>query len=255
MFMLGGSTLTLVLGLTVVAWDVGLAEASQSARSISAPVVVELFTSQGCDTCLSISELTDRIAARPDVILLSFHVEYWDYIGWKDSLAIPAATERQRAYSRTLHTRLLYTPQIVVDGTVSVGIRTQAEIDAAIDVMAKHTGKLALRLLRHDDGRVSVLIPAGDSQTPATVWLAFFEREIDTAITAGDNAGRTMRSVNVVRRLIPAGRWVGEALEIPLGADGDEGNGYDGCAVIVQTEPMGPVLGAAAIQLGSMPGR
>lgn len=254
MAMLGGVKLGLALGLVAIAADVGLAEAQQSDPFVSPPVVVELFTSQGCDTCLAVSELADQIAGRSDVIMLSFHVDYWDYIGWKDSLAIPASATRQRAYSRSLRTRFLYTPQIVVDGLIDAGTHTQAEITAAIDAVAKRTEKLALKLVRRKDGGLSIAIPASVRKTPATVWLAFFEREVETTITAGDNAGRTMRSINVVRRLLPLGTWKGEALEILLGAGGDATNGYDGCAVFVQTEPIGPILGAAAIQLDGMVG-
>ncbi len=252
--MLNRVRLVVAFGLTAIAADLGPAEAQQSQLPFAAPVVVELFTSQGCDTCVSVGELAKQLAGRPDVIMLSFHVGYWDYIGWKDSLAIPAATERQRAYSRSLRTRLLYTPQIVVDGVIDAGTHTQAEIAVAIDAVAKRTEKLALTLVRRRDGALSVAIPAGVHETPATVWLAFFDREVETTITAGDNAGRTMRSINVVRRLLPLGTWTGEALEIPLGADADDASDYDGCAVIVQTAPMGPILGAAAIQLGRMAG-
>lgn len=252
--MLNAVKSVVAFSLAAIVADPGSAEAQQSEQPFASPVVVELFTSQGCDTCLSVGDLAKRIAERPDVIMLSYHVDYWDYIGWKDLLAIPAATERQRAYSRSLHTRLLYTPQIVVNGILDAGTHTEAGIIAAIEAVARRSEKLALTLVRRRDGALSVAIPAGVPQTPATVWLAFFDREVETAIAAGDNAGRTMRSVNVVRMLLPLGTWTGEALEIPLGADGDQASSYDGCAVIVQAAPIGPILGAAAIQLDRMAG-
>ncbi len=240
------------LGLAAIAADVGAAVAQRSEPSATTPVVVELFTSQGCDSCLPISEWADQFARRPDVIMLSFHVDYWDYIGWKDSLAIPAAATRQRAYIRSLHNRLLYTPQIVVDGVTNVETLAQSDVGAAIDAMSKRTDKLALDLVRRTDGALSIAIPAGAYKAPATVWMALFEREVETVITAGDNAGRTMRSINVVRRLLPLGKWEGEALEIPVGVGDDEPIGYDGCAVFVQVDPIGPILGAAAFQLDGM---
>jgi len=226
--------------------------AGGAAAGEPAPVVVELFTSQGCNSCPPADRLLGELARRPDVLALSFNVDYWDYIGWKDPFASRAHTERQRAYGRALGRRVVYTPQMVIDGADEAVGSARAEVEARIAAAAARGGKLTLRFARDDSGRNSVLIPARTpdippSAVPATVWLVLYDREHVTEVKRGENAGATLANHNVVRELRQLGQWTGAATELPL--DIAPGAAGDGCAVIVQAGQTGPVLGAAAMAL------
>jgi len=218
-----------------------------------APVVVELFTSQGCSSCPPADRLLGELARRPDVLALSFAVDYWDYIGWKDPFASPAHTERQRAYGRTLGRRVVYTPQMVVDGADEAVGSARANVEARIAAAAARGGKLILRFAQDESGRNRILIPARtphipSAAIPATVWLVLYDREHVTAVKRGENAGATLVNHNVVRELRRLGQWTGAATELPF--DIAPGAAGDGCAVIVQAGLTGPILGAAAMPLG-----
>ncbi len=227
--------------------------AGGAAADESAPVVVELFTSQGCSSCPPADRLLGELARRPDVLALSFAVDYWDYIGWKDPFASPAHTERQRAYGRALGRRVVYTPQMVIDGADEAVGSARAEVDARIAAAAARGGKLALRFLRDSTGRQRVAIPAAAPNTPAaafpaTVWLVLYDREHVTKVKRGENAGATLVNHNVVRELRRLGAWTGAATEMAFDIAPDAAG--DACAVIVQAGLTGPILGAAAMALG-----
>jgi len=214
------------------------------------PVLVELFTSQGCSSCPPADALLGELAKRPDVVALAFHVDYWDYIGWKDPYALPAFTARQRAYSDALGLHMVYTPQMVVDGHADVPGSHELELEAAI-ADARERPKVALSIARDPSGAYSVSIPdapAGLAGTVASVWIARFDRQEQTAVKRGENAGSTLTDYNVVREFRQLGVWSGTAVELPLGIDPVAMKG-SGCAVILQADPAGPVLGAAALPM------
>ncbi|MFQ5984801.1 MAG: DUF1223 domain-containing protein, partial [Alphaproteobacteria bacterium] len=211
------------------------------------PTVVELFTSQGCGACPSADRLLGELAARDDVIALSFHVDYWDYMGWKDRFASEQATRRQRAYARVLGVPMVYTPQMVVDGVIQEKGTNRAAVVTAIQEAARADRldvDIDLMWTGHD--RLSVVIPEGRFDGTATVWFVRYDIERTTRVTAGENAGRNLRHVNVVREVFPIATWSGEAVRINLSANelrlGEEDG--SGCAIILQPEGLGPVLGA-----------
>ncbi len=228
------------------------AVAQQGAEPAAAsPVVVELFTSQGCSSCPPADALLDELAGRPGVVALSLHVDYWDYIGWKDPYASPMNTARQQRYAEALNLRYVYTPQIVVDGRANVVGSHRAEVLEAIAAAAKRDRPIDITFGTSNGG--TVIIPEGHAPDEgATVWLAIYDREHVTEIKRGENAGRELRNANVVRSFERLGTWTGARLEIPLDLSGARARGRDGCAVIVQRGRAGPVLAAAAMSLATL---
>ncbi len=214
-------------------------------------VVVELFTSQGCNSCPPADALLDELAGRPDIVALSLHVDYWDYIGWKDPYASPQYTARQQRYGEALNLRYVYTPQIVVDGRINVVGSRRAEVLRAIETAAKRDRPIDITFGTGNGGMV--IIPEGHAPDEgATVWLAVYDRAHVTAIKRGENAGRKLRNANVVRSFERLGTWTGARLEIPLDLADARARGRDGCAVIVQQGRAGPVLAAAAMNLDEL---
>lgn len=224
------------------------AAAQQAAVS---PVVVELFTSQGCSSCPPADDLLTELAGRPDIVALSLHVDYWDYIGWKDPYASPQYTARQQRYTESLNLRYVYTPQIVVDGRTNVVGSQRAEVLAAIETAAQRDRPIAITFVTSNGG--TVIIPQGHAPDEgATVWLAVYDREHVTEVKRGENAGHKLRNANVVRSFERLGTWTGARLEIPLDLSAARARGRDGCAVIVQRGRAGPVLAAATMSLDAL---
>ena len=214
-------------------------------------VVVELFTSQGCSSCPPADDLLDELAGRPGVVALSLHVDYWDYIGWKDPYASPQYTARQQHYAEALNLRYVYTPQIVVDGRANVVGSHRAQVLEAIEAAAQRDRPITITFGTRSGG--TVIIPEGHAPDEgATVWLAVYDREHVTEIKRGENTGHKLRNANVVRRFERLGTWTGARLEIPLDLSGARARGRDGCAVIVQRGRAGPILAAAAMSLNAL---
>jgi len=210
------------------------------------PVVVELFTSQGCNSCPPADAFLGELAARPDVLALGLHVDYWDYIGWKDPFAQRAHTERQRSYSRVLHQRYVYTPQMVIDGMLQGVGSDQATINRLID-KARKVGASGPTLAVNGSGPKRVVhVGAGKAAGPATVWLVFFDSKRETKVKAGENSGQRLANYNVVRTMTAVGTWTGSAIDIPVDLDAIDAD-CDGAAVIVQSDETGPILAAARI--------
>lgn len=217
---------------------------------VDQPAVVELFTSQGCSTCPTADRLVGDLSERADVIALSLHVNYWDYIGWTDPFGSARHTERQQAYVRRLNARYVYTPQIVVDGREQmVGTHTEEVKDAI--VRARERGKPLTPRFTVSPGEpgMDVVIPAARTGGTATVWLAFYNEKLTTAVPRGENAGRTLATYNVVRELRPLATYTGERLTLHLDTDAAMAEGWGGCAILVQRGTTGPILGAVAMPL------
>jgi hypothetical protein len=208
--------------------------------------IIELFTSQGCSSCVSADSYFSELAKRDDVVALSLHVDYWDYLGWKDTLGDPAHTQRQRDYAAVRGSPRVYTPQIVLNGRADFVGSDRSAINDAI-------GKSALPVpvtMRHGDGTVEIEVAARPIRTmwPATIRLVLMTSEAEVPIGRGENAGSTIDYYNVVRAMRPIGMWDGEAVKITLPEKELMVDGVDACAVIVQEDqPKGPgqILGAA----------
>ena len=218
--------------------EVGLPEAGR-------PVVVELYTSQGCNTCPPADQLAGELSVLPGILPLSFHVDYWDYIGWRDPFALPGNAKRQKEYARALGSRFVYTPQMVIDGHIDAAGHRQRAVFGAID---KASQDLPVVDLSIDPGSGLVRIGVGEAPLEgASVWLVVFDKKHTTDISRGENAGRTLSYFNVVRGFYAIGHWRGEAMEISLDLARAQDN--DACAVILQAGTNGRILGAATMPL------
>ncbi|MEE8516579.1 MAG: DUF1223 domain-containing protein [Alphaproteobacteria bacterium] len=251
-FVLGfglGLLLALGVGFAVVAAGPARAEVPSDPNL----VVVELFTSQGCSSCPPADAFLGELAKRSDVLALSLHVDYWNYIGWPDPFSSPAMTARQRAYSQSLGHRYVYTPQMVIDGKFQeVGSRT-AKVERAIAGAKRQApSKLRIKVVSKGAGKAVVRIPASKSSATATVWLVGFDNLHTTPITSGENSGRTISYHNVVRAIRPIGSWGGNATEISFDITHQGDAEFDNCAIIVQRGRAGPILGAVALPMSSL---
>jgi hypothetical protein len=209
-----------------------------------APVVVELFTSQGCNSCPPADALLGDLARRADVLPLSFHVTYWDRLGWPDTFGLEASTERQRAYARSLGLSGIYTPQMVIGGRLDVVGSSSPRVLRAIDLLERQGDPGPDAMI--EDGKVQ--IGKGD-QGPATIWLIAFDDAHDVAIARGENGGRTLRYHNVVREIERLGSWNGDAVTLALPVERLAGEGRDGLAILLQREADGAILAAARLRL------
>jgi hypothetical protein len=237
-----------LFGPTSVVFKRAVAEIAVSSDSPGAPVVVELFTSQGCSSCPPADELLGELAQRPGVIALAMHIDYWDYIGWKDPFASPKLTARQRDYVRNLGLRYVYTPQMIIDGRADVVGLHRNKVLKTIEKAARTRKGLEVGFSRADGGKI--IISAGHAPDDgAAVWLAVFDSRHETEVPRGENAGRKLLGYNVVRSMTRIGTWRGEAMEIPFDMAAAAAGGRDGCAVIVQQGRAGTVLGAAQMPL------
>lgn len=228
------------------------ADALTSAALAAAPkAVVELYTSQGCSSCPAADALLARLAERNDVIAVSLSVDYWDYLGWKDTLAQAKFSERQKAYAKVLGDGMLYTPQVVVNGATHVNGSDERKIFAAIEKTNKTiaASRVPVRL-SVAGGKLVVDIgaaPQGGTPKEATVWLAVMSPSVEVPITRGENKGKTITYSNVVRDLMPIGMWNGKAMTVQLQRHSVVHAGAERCAVLVQQGRAGPIVGAALI--------
>ncbi|HAC59213.1 DUF1223 domain-containing protein [Parvibaculum sp.] len=223
-----------------------MALAPLAARAGEGPVVVELFTSQGCSSCPPADAYLRDLAKRTDVIALSYNVDYWDYLGWKDTLASLAHTERQRAYARTLGLSGVYTPQIVVNGIAEgVGSRRH-EIEPALE-SAKPL-PVSISFTGEGDALSLSVGPGETPERPATLWLVRYTKEERVEISRGENRGRTVAYAHAVRELTPIGMWKGQAMELTLPKSDLLTRGFEGCAALLQAGDGGPILGAARME-------
>ncbi len=230
----------------VAAWAAWAAAAAAAAAAERPPVVVELFTSQGCSSCPPADAFLGELARRRGVIALSFHVTYWDKLGWKDPLASPEATRRQRAYGRALGLAYVYTPQMVVGGRAHETGSRRGRVERRIARARSGAGAtLAVTVKPTGGGGLAATIPAADFEGKAAVWMVLFDREHTTDIRRGENGGRRLSYHNVAREIRRVGTWDGAALTIPLAVDKARREGRAGCVVIVQRDTAGPILGAA----------
>jgi hypothetical protein len=215
-----------------------------AAREMSSgPWAIELFSSQGCSSCPPADRLLGVLARRPDIVALSFHVDYWDYIGWKDRFATRATTERQRVYARVLKQRYVYTPEIVVDGTAHDPGINQTSIDALLAKAARRSPKRATPQLDCPPGGALTirLAPFKLPNGPADIVLAVYDRRHSTPVHAGENDGRTIENFNVVRQFEQISRWDGSDAHWEVSADRFKPD--QGLAVLVQCADQGPILG------------
>jgi hypothetical protein len=212
------------------------------ANATDRPVVVELFTSQGCSSCPPANAYLNELAkGRRDVLALAFHVTYWDRLGWKDPFSLATATDRQAVYGRRFGDGS-YTPEIVVDGAASAVGSDREQVGSAIE-NARRGGQTAAAVKMTKSGeQVSIEVGAGSGQ--GKIFLIGFDHEHVTAIHRGENSGRTLTEANVVRSFRNVGQWSGAALRLnerfPEGQD---------AAVVIEAAD-GRIIGASRLGAG-----
>jgi len=210
------------------------------------PIIIELFTSQGCSSCPPADDLLDQLTQMDGIVGLSFHVNYWDYIGWKDPFALPGNTVRQRGYSRAFNKSYVYTPQMVIHGmTEATGSDGQS---VRVGLQRAQLGPdVKMKLESVADGSLKVRIAGSPHPAEASVWLALFDLLHETKVRRGENRGRKVRNVNVVREFRKIGKWTGERLTLTIPASDVKKHTGKGCAVFLQNDHKGPIMGAATI--------
>lgn len=213
-----------------------------AAAAGGAPVVVELFTSQGCSSCPAADRILADLTERDDVIALALHVDYWDYIGWKDEFASPANTKRQRAYARAGDRRMVYTPQMIFNGGAHVEGANGMKISRAIDASRSGNAPEVQISRRGDSLRVRVA-PARLDQ-PVTVQLVRFDPRRTVEILRGENRGKKLTYTNVVTEWRPLTKWDGRR---PLDISTDV-KGREGIAVLLQYPGPGGIVSAAQLR-------
>ncbi|WP_294608150.1 DUF1223 domain-containing protein [Roseovarius sp.] len=222
---------TLILGLPMVAQAQGR------------PVVVELFTSQGCSSCPPADAFMEQLAARSDVIALSLHVDYWDYIGWVDAFAKPEHTARQRGYAKAGARKMVYTPQMIIDGKDHVVGNRPRDITELIEKHRAGPDDIALTVTR--DGTVlRISAKAGKPhEMPLLVQLLRYRPEATVAIERGENAGKTLHYSNIVTEMTRLAVWdSAEPLNIDTTITGDQP-----LVVLLQYPDFGAIEAAAEL--------
>jgi hypothetical protein len=227
--------------LAVVLVLLSLAPAAALARQ---SVLVELFTAQGCGTCTRANASVARLIDRPGVVALTWSVDYWDYLGWKDTFAQPAFTERQRAYDTRFGLRDVSTPQIIVGGVVQGSGDKTDTVDELIK-RARRQSSAAPRIASGPSGRIAV----GSGRHPRAggeVWLVRYNpAEQVTEVKAGDNRGASVTERNVVRQLVRLGSWSGLSKTFKTPPTSEDGLIT---VVVVQENNGGPVIAVATTQ-------
>ncbi|HEX9448087.1 MAG TPA: DUF1223 domain-containing protein [Dongiaceae bacterium] len=218
------------------------------------PVVLELFTAEGCASCLPAEANVGQWAVRRSVLVLAYHVDYWDYIGWRDSKADPAFVQRQLGYVTAFGGNMVYTPQLVVAGSAESLGTDHDRLATALADSAPVARMSPLRLVRDQEGRVLLDLPTASLAKPATLWLMTYRRQTETDILAGENAGKHLAAVNVVRSIQKLGQWSGLAgqLALPLNLQAGGAIPADAAAVIANQGDYGPIIGATAVAFDSL---
>lgn len=214
--------------------------------------VVELFTSQGCSSCPPADKILGELAKDPSVIALSLPIDYWDYLGWKDTLADSRFSARQKAYSRMRGDREVYTPQIVVNGSVHVIGSDRAGIESAIDTTSKADGVMSVPVTMTQAGNeINVSVAAsgeGSAAVHGEVWICSISKAVPISIRRGENGGREVTYHNVVRNLLKVGDWNGSSGNWTVPLEDISREGVDAAVVYVQDgnrDKPGAMLGAA----------
>jgi len=216
-----------------------------AANAQSRPAVLELFTSEGCSSCPAAEAYVGELSQRRDVLVLTFHVDYWDDLGWRDRFGLPEAVQRQRGYAKTLRLSSVYTPQAVIDGQTDYVGSDRTAIGKALAVARKG----AVIAMSAHDGDVVVDLSASTMSAPACdIVLVSYLRTATSPIGRGENAGRTITEFNIVRSFQTLGRWDGQSKQYRSRLDSLPPDATD-VAVLVQSAGQAQIIGAAMLAL------
>ncbi len=221
------------------------------AASGETKTVLELFTSQGCSSCPPADKLLGELAKNERVVALSLPVDYWDYLGWRDTLALHAHSLRQKAYADARGDRQVYTPQVIINGVAqAIGSDHRAIMSAIATAEATRVPAISVTLKRNGD-KIDIVVGAGTGMR-APVFLLTVTSETPVAIGRGENRGKTVSYYNAVRTWRRLGEWNGAQMLASVPLSEMTGSGADGVVVIIQAgsvEEPGPIRGAAHLSL------
>ncbi len=241
----------IALALVAFGLPAGWAQADDShlRESFGSPLtLVELYTSQGCSSCPPVDAFLRDLSDRKDVLTLSFHVDYWNNEDWKDPFSRKSFSLKQQAYQRTLDTAYIYTPQMVVSGQYAVpGGQRDAVLEAIKETTNLSSGGTQLSLSGLENDHIAIAVSANPNTIRATIYAAVFNSQQITRVKGGENRGRILRKVNVVKRLIPISTYTGDGHKFTFALKDLDASPYDGVAVFLQTDNLGPVLAASAL--------
>ncbi len=218
----------------------GAASAPRAAEPLT---VVELFTSQGCSSCPPADAILAELAARDDVLALSQHIDYWDYLGWRDPFASEVASDRQRSYAHRFGLAYVYTPQMVIHGDSQLTGSDRRAVERAM-AAARTLPRVDITLRRRADETVEVVIGAGGNDEVADIWLVFYDRQRTTNIGGGENGGRRLTYAHVMRSFERIGEWSGAPVRLPVDMASMADRG-EACAILVQQPETGRIFAAA----------
>jgi hypothetical protein len=216
--------------------------------------VVELFTSQGCSSCPPADKLLGELARDPSLVAISVPIDYWDYLGWKDTLAAPRNTARQKAYAHVRGDGQVYTPQAVVNGSIHALGSDKAAIEYAI-AKTRRNGAMSLGpvTVAFAEGHINLSVPdVADAPASAEAWLCGLVKAAPIAIARGENKGRMVTYHNVARRWVKLGDWAGHAKSWSVPLQALAGDGIDEAVILLQSgtvEKPRTILGAALVAL------
>src|SRR5277367_1323084 len=240
------TALRLLPGLLLAALILAAAPAAEAGAK--RPVVVELFTSQGCSYCPPADSLLARLADRKDVIAMSLPVTYWDMLGWKDTLGSELNTRRQKAYAAAMGRGGVYTPQMIVDGTLDVVGSREQSVEAAIASREADMASIPIELrLTHAELHIAIGPGEAGPNPNATIWLFHILSRASVPIGSGENGGHTLSYRDVVRDVKAVGMWKGQSVSLDLPRAEMASGPYDAIAVVVQQNGYGRILGAAEV--------
>ncbi len=215
-----------------------------AAPQVEPVTVVELFSSQGCSSCLGAEQIFDDVRRRPGVLALAYHVDYWDYLGWKDTLASKDFSQRQYDYAKARGDMDVYTPQLIVNGAKPVVASQRSEVEAVLQ--QSRVSAWPVNVAMADTPKEIVIeLGAGSPGSDATLWVMPIRERAQVTIEKGEMAGKELIYTNIVRRLVPAGMWNGSASRVALPKDGLLPEDCTACVAVLQQGKAGPVLGCA----------
>jgi hypothetical protein len=244
---MGGPVVTTPFGCSLAAIALAMALTGPAAAQTVSPVVVELYTSQGCNSCPPADRYLGELAGQPGIVALSFHVDYWNYLGWRDPFSSPKFTYRQKEYAMSFRRSGVYTPQMVIQGRSEEVGSDRRSVARAIAEARKLKLPATVALDALGGNRIRATITAPADAKGADIWLALFDRKQTTAILRGENEGKTLTYHHVVRDWRKLGSVDRETIELQLTVTGEKGEKRDGAAVLLQRPHAGAILGAAII--------
>lgn len=239
----------LAAGAAGLGTGAGVAEAAS--RS---PVLVELFTSQGCHSCPPADKFMGELVNRPGVVAVSLNVDYWNYLGWRDTLSQSIFTKRQKDYARRRGDGRVYTPQMVINGRTHVVGSHKHSVLSEISNQAQVPDTYFVPIeLSSRGNQLDIAVGGGPTDRiiqASTLWVMSVEPQVTVKISRGENSGRTITYYNAVRQLTPAGMWKGEAKTFSLPKAQIVGGKSTTCVAVLQGDNGGAVLGCAQMKAG-----